>query len=307
MGDDGNVLYSPGCHLYQDKTEHLADVHDRIAEARTVAAHSDVVILCVGLDELLEGEEGDEGNNYASGDKVDLKLPACQRKLMEAMKESGKPIILCLMAGSDIDLSYAAEHYSAVLQLWYPGAEGGAAVARTLFGEVSAFGKLPITFYETLEELPDFTDYSMEGRTYRYIKGKAQYPFGYGLNYGKVTVTDAQIVKEEDNGIQIKVTLENTGTFDTDEVVQLYIKHTKSPDAPLHPQLCGFKRVSVKAKERREVFVSVDAKAFTIVNQQGARQNPGGAYHLYAGISQPDQRSEELLGTKPIHMEIQQS
>ncbi|MFR7718725.1 MAG: glycoside hydrolase family 3 protein [Lachnospiraceae bacterium] len=129
-----------------------------------------MVILCVGLDETLEGEEGDTGNSYASGDKRDLLLPESQRKLMEAIAETGKPVVLCLMAGSDIDLSYAAEHFDAVLQLWYPGSEGGKAAAQVLFGEVSPSGKLPVTFYESLEELPEFTDYRMEGRTYRYMK-----------------------------------------------------------------------------------------------------------------------------------------
>lgn len=152
-----------------------------------------MVILCVGLDETLEGEEGDTGNSYASGDKRDLLLPESQRKLMEAIAETGKPVVLCLMAGSDIDLSYAAEHFDAVLQLWYPGSEGGKAAAQVLFGEVSPSGKLPVTFYESLEELPEFTDYRMEGRTYRYMKGKAQYPFGYGLTYGNVSVTGAEI------------------------------------------------------------------------------------------------------------------
>lgn len=112
---------------------------------------------------------------------------------MEAMAESGKPVVLCLMAGSDIDLSYAEEHFDAVMVLWYPGAEGGKAAARVLFGDVSPSGKLPVTFYNSLEELPDFTDYAMKGRTYRYMENKAQFPFGYGLTYGKVVVTDAVV------------------------------------------------------------------------------------------------------------------
>lgn len=171
--DDTRVLYSIGCELSKDRTEPLALANDRIAEAKTVAMYSDVVILCVGLDEALEGEEGDTGNNYASGDKADLKLPPSQTELMEAVARSGKPVVLCLCAGSDIDLKFAAEHFQAVMQLWYPGTQGGLALARTLFGEISAFGKLPITFYESLEELPEFTDYSMKGRTYRFIGGGA--------------------------------------------------------------------------------------------------------------------------------------
>lgn len=193
LGENVRVLTSIGCELFRDRTENLAFPADRLSEAKIVADNSDVVILCVGLDETLEGEEGDTGNSYASGDKVDLQLPQVQRDLMEAVKETGKPVVLCLMAGSDIDLSYASEHFDAVLQLWYPGAQGGKAVAKVLFGEVSPSGKLPVTFYESLDELPEFTDYHMAGRTYRYMKGKAQYPFGYGLTYGDVRVMGAEI------------------------------------------------------------------------------------------------------------------
>lgn len=198
LGEDVRVLTSTGCELFRDRTENLAFPADRLSEAKIVADNSDVVVLCVGLDETLEGEEGDTGNSYASGDKIDLQLPQVQRDLMEAVKETGKPVVLCLMAGSDIDLSYASEHFDAVLQLWYPGAQGGKAAAKVLFGEVSPSGKLPVTFYESLNELPEFTDYRMAGRTYRYMKGKAQYPFGYGLTYGDVCVTGAVIAGCED-------------------------------------------------------------------------------------------------------------
>ena len=198
LGEDVRVLTSTGCELFRDRTENLAFPADRLSEAKIVADNSDVVVLCVGLDETLEGEEGDTGNSYASGDKIDLQLPQVQRDLMEAIKETGKPVVLCLMAGSDIDLSYASEHFDAVIQLWYPGAQGGKAAAKVLFGEVSPSGKLPVTFYESLDELPEFTDYRMAGRTYRYMKGKAQYPFGYGLTYGDVCVTGAVIAGCED-------------------------------------------------------------------------------------------------------------
>lgn len=198
FGEDVRVLTSTGCELFRDRTENLAFPADRLSEAKIVADNSDVVVLCVGLDETLEGEEGDTGNSYASGDKMDLQLPQVQRDLMEAVKETGKPVVLCLMAGSDIDLSYASEHFDAVLQLWYPGAQGGKAAAKVLFGEVSPSGKLPVTFYKSLDELPEFTDYRMAGRTYRYMKGKAQYPFGYGLTYGDVCVTGAVIAGCED-------------------------------------------------------------------------------------------------------------
>ena len=168
VGDDVRILTSRGCDLFRDRTEHLAFTRDRIAEAKVVAENSDVVILCMGLDETLEGEEGDTGNSYVSGDKEDIELPGVQRELMEAIADTGKPVVFCLLAGSDLNLKYAAEKFDAVMMLWYPGCQGGKAAAKVLFGEISPSGKLPVTFYESLEELPDFTDYSMKGRTYRY-------------------------------------------------------------------------------------------------------------------------------------------
>lgn len=195
VGDKVRVLTSVGCDLFRDRTEGLAQVQDRIAEAVTAAENSDLVVLCVGLDETLEGEEGDTGNSYASGDKSDLLLPEVQRQLMEAVAETGKPVVLCLMAGSDIDLSYAAEHFDAVMVLWYPGAMGGRAFAKVLFGEAEPGGKLPVTFYNSIEELPEFTDYSMKGRTYRFMEKEAQYPFGYGLTYGDIRVTGAEFIR----------------------------------------------------------------------------------------------------------------
>lgn len=298
VGDDVRVYYSIGAELFQDKTEQLAHPQDRLSEAKIVAQHSDVVVLCVGLDETLEGEEGDSNNSYASGDKISLKLPDSQLKLMEAVAQTGKPVILCLCAGSDIDLGYASEHFNAVVQLWYPGAQGGRAAAKMLFGEVSAFGKLSVTFYETLEELPEFTDYSMKGRTYRYMEGKAQYPFGYGLNYGKVVIKEALL---EDN--QVVVTVENEGEVDTGEVVQVYMKCESSGLAPLHPQLCAFRRVFVKAKERVRVEVAISPQAFTVVDEAGNRFTPGGLYKLYVGFGQPDARTEELTGMKSVVLE----
>ena len=182
------VYYSEGCHLFRDRVEGLAWRQDRISEALSVAKNSDVVILCLGLDETLEGEEGDTGNSYASGDKADLLLPQVQRELAEAVMQAGKPVILLNMTGSAMDLRYFEEHADAVMQVWYPGARGGKTIAEVLFGEISPSGKLPVTFYNSIEELPEFEDYGMKGRTYRYFEGTPLYPFGYGLTYGDVKV-----------------------------------------------------------------------------------------------------------------------
>ncbi len=299
VGDDVRIFYSVGAELAKDRTEGLGYRYDRLSEARIVAAHSDVVVLCLGLDETLEGEEGDTGNSYASGDKVSLQLPDSQLALMEAVAGCGKPVVLCLCAGSDIDLRYADSHFNAIVQLWYPGAQGGNAAARMLFGEESVFGKLPVTFYETLEELPEFTDYSMKGRTYRYMEGKAQYPFGYGLNYGNVVMKEAFL-----DGNQVMAVVENEGETDTEEVIQIYIRAVSCEAAPPNPQLCAFKRIFVKAGETVGTALTIRPEAFTLVGEDGQRFTAEGAYRIYAGFGQPDERTEELTGKKPVVIEL---
>ncbi len=300
LGDEARVLTSIGCELFKDRTETLAMEQDRLMEARIVAEHSDVVILCLGLDETLEGEEGDTGNSYASGDKESLLLPESQRKLMEVVAATGKPVVLCMMAGSDIDLSYAAEHFSAIVQMWYPGGQGGHAAARVLFGEVSPSGKLPVTFYENLEELPEFTDYTMQGRTYRYMKNKAQYPFGYGLTYGKGKVVSA--IAEKD---KIRVSVKNEGNCAIEEVLQVYVKKADSVFDTPNPSLCAFTRVSIAAQEEKEVCVQIPERALTIVDDEGKRFMDGTHFTFYVGFSQPDAKSVELMGEKPIEVEVE--
>lgn len=305
------VLYSEGCALFEDKTENLALQGDRLAEAKIVAKHSDVVILCLGLDETLEGEEGDTGNSYASGDKTDLLLPKCQRDLMEAVASVGKPVVCCMMTGSAIDLSYPSEHFNAVMQLWYPGARGGKGIADILFGEVSPSGKLPVTFYNGLEQLPDFTDYAMKGRTYRYMEDKAQYPFGFGLTYGQVEVKAAEVsgVSDEKDSfglpdVKVKVTVVNNGAYDTDDVVEIYVKNTDSAHAVKNPALCAFKRIHVKAGQSMETELTVSGRAFTVVDDSGVRKADGSHYKLYAGTTQLDARSIELTGIKPVELDV---
>lgn len=232
------VYYSEGCHLYQDRVENLALARDRFSEAVTIARQSDAVILCLGLDASLEGEEGDTGNAYAPGDKPDLELPAIQRALMEAVTEAGKPVILVSMTGSAVNLSWAQEHISAVIQAWYPGGEGGRAVAELIFGDYSPSGRLPVTFYASADDLPAFTDYSMKNRTYRYFTGTPLYPFGFGLSYTSFAYRDACV---RDGALQC--TVENTGGFDSGEVVQVYAEN----------RLAAFRRIFLKQGERLTV------------------------------------------------------
>lgn len=300
LGDQVRVLYSEGCDIKESRVEHLAMENDRISEAMIVAEHSDVVILVVGLNENLEGEEGDEGNNYASGDKDGLELPMPQRELMRAVAETGKPVVLCMMAGSDMDLSFANENFDAILQLWYPGARGGEAAAKILFGDVSPSGKLCVTFYDGLEGLPDFEDYSMKGRTYRYLEREAQYPFGYGLTYGKVRVREAHM--DQQDPFLMHITYQNEGERDTQEVLQVYVENRESAFAPMHPRLCGFARVTVRACETGSASVRLDPHTYTVITDQGLRVQEGRKFVFYAGCSQPDEVSCRLLGTRPVEV-----
>ena len=291
------VLYSQGSDLYRDCVEPLAMVDDRIAEAVAVAKRSDTVILVLGLDETLEGEEGDTGNSYYSGDKENLLLPESQQVLLHKVLEVGKPTVVVLMVGSAIDLTEAEEKADGILLSWYPGALGGKAVADLLFGKESPSGKLPVTFYrnEALEEMPDFTDYSMQGRTYRYYQGAPLYPFGYGLTYGNCSIRDLRI---EDKIAYVKV--KNEGDVETDEVVELYIHDEDSPDAPPNPVLCGFKRIRLKADEAAEIPLPIDPNAFTVVDDQGSHIPGSGKWKLFAGFGAPDRRTEELTGRKSV-------
>ena len=324
VGDDTRVYYSPGCHLFKDRTEHLAVPDDRISEAVAIANLSDIVILCVGLDETLEGEEGDTGNSYASGDKNDLLLPESQRTLCEAIAKTGKKVIYVNMTGSAMDLSFASDHFDAILQAWYPGARGGEVLSEILFGDVSPSGKLPLTFYDSSYKLPEFTDYSMKGRTYRYMDGEAQYPFGFGLTYSDVAVRSATVIRQDVTDIsdaekahralvasdsrvysaEIELVVENSGKVDTDEVVQIYIGAEGCKDAPPNPILAGFKRVHVAAGTQVTTTITLEDPSFSVVTDAGERIHAQNSFRLYAGISQPDSRSFELTGHAPMIVKL---
>lgn len=307
VGHNGRVLYAEGSHLFKDRVEGLAWKNDRIAEAVVAARHSDVVILCVGLNETLEGEEGDTGNSYASGDKEDLNLPQCQIDLMEAVLAVGKPVVVCLMAGSAIDLSLADEKAAAVLQLWYPGARGGKAVADILFGDCSPSGKLPVTFYRSLAGMLDFEDYSMKGRTYRYMTQEPLYPFGYGLTYGDTAVERARIVTKDtvSRDVTLQVEVVNRGSVETKDVVQVYVKDPESEFAVPNHSLCAFAKVSLKSGERQSIELKISGDAFSAVNEDGERVRDSSKYILFAGTGQPDKRTKGLTGNMCVEIDVE--
>ena len=301
VGEEIRVLYSEGCHLYQDRTSGLAEANDRASEVRGVCEASDVIIAVMGLDASLEGEEGDTGNEYGSGDKPNLNLPGLQHDILKLAKESGKPVILVLLTGSAMAVTWEEEYLDAIVQGWYPGAQGGAAIARLLFGEVNPEGKLPITFYRTTEELPDFEDYSMKGRTYRYMEQKALYPFGYGLSYTDYDYQNVELISDDirgENGVVIQAEIQNTGKMDGTETVQVYVGLEKE-GAP-NPQLKRIVKVPLKSGETKRIEVSLPKEAFMLYDEEGKHVLYSGSYNIYIGGSQPDERSLELTN-KPVH------
>ncbi len=296
LGDEVRVVTSEGCHLFRDRCQGLSQGDDRMSEVKGVCELSDVVIACLGLDATLEGEEGDSGNEFGSGDKPNLELPGLQQKVLETICQSGKPVILILLSGSALAVNWADEHVPAILQGWYPGAQGGLAIADILFGERNPEGKLPVTFYRSTDDLPDFTDYSMKERTYRYMTKEALYPFGYGLSYTdfcceQVKADTAVLGKE---GVTVSAVVKNTGDRKGGETVQAYIKICRegSPNA----QLKGIKKLHLAPGEEAKVEIHLPKEAFGLYNEDGKLAFYPGEAEIYLGCQAPDTRSAALTG-----------
>ena len=307
LGDDVQIRYSEGCHLYADKLNGLAQEGELISEVKGVCAESDVVICCLGLDSGLEGEEGDQGNQFASGDKPNLNLPGHQEEILRVCLDSGKPVIVVVLSGSALAINTAENEAAAVLQAWYPGAMGGLAVARALFGEVNPQGKLPVTFYHSDADLPSFTDYAMKGRTYRYIETEPLYPFGYGLSYTRFTFNDAAVSAGTagPDGVDVSVTVRNEGSRAGTETVEVYVK-AERPGTP-NAQLKGLAKVSLQPGEEQRVTVHLPLAALALCDEAGVSQVLPGDYTLWVGGSQPDTRSITLTGQAPARLALHQT
>lgn len=297
LGEEVRVLTSEGCHLFRQDSLKKAEIQE-------VCEQSDAIIACMGLDCGLEGEAGDKHNEFASGDKPNLLLPGEQQEALEVMYASGKPVVLVLMSGSALAIDWAAERLPAILQCWYPGAQGGRAIAELLFGEGNPEGKLPVTFYRGDYELPDFADYSMKGRTYRYIKEEALYPFAYGLSYTEFQCSEEQILEEEAGafGVTVTAVISNTGEREGSETLQVYVGR-EGEEMP-NPQLKGLQKVHLLPGERREVSIHLPAEAFGCCDEEGNLRIGQGCAQIYVGTHGPDQRSCVLTGTKPELIEV---
>ncbi len=264
----GKLYYGVGCHTVEDEDPSTYIEHP-LREAVIAAQKADVVIMCMGIDPSIEGEQGDAYSQFGdSGDKRSLELPHAQKVLYEAVKATGKPIVFVNISGSAIALGDQDENCDAVIQLFYPGAEGGNALFDVLFGEVNPSGRLPLTFYRSDADLPDFSDYSMENRTYRYFTGKPLYPFGYGLSYTTFSYGTPRVCKA-DGDYTVSVTVKNTGDRDGDTVVQLYYTVEDAPCRVPLRSLVAFRRVSLAAGEETETVFTLREDELCYVDEDG--------------------------------------
>lgn len=269
-------------------------------QAIDVAKTSDVVILCMGLSPLLEGEEMKvKVEGFAGGDRVDIKLPDTQTELIKEIYKLGKPTILVLLNGSALAFNWENQNIPAILEAWYPGQAGGTAIADILFGDYNPAGRLPVTFYKSIEQIPEFDNYDMRGKTYRYFNGTPLYEFGYGLSY---TTFEYQMVSATNKvkagqNINVKVKVKNTGKLAGDEVVQLYVSLPESKLTVPVRSLQGFKRIHLKAGETKEVSFTLKPDQFSATDDQGISKVLPGKVMISVGGKQPD---AESLKTKKV-------
>jgi beta-glucosidase len=289
-------------HPYAIKIEYFQDM--RSSEARLIwslpdgeagtavqaARAADLVIMVLGLSPRIEGEEMKvDADGFAGGDRTKIDLPAPQEQLLERVCETGRPVVLVLMNGSALSVNWASANVPAILEAWYPGGQGGKAVAEALAGDFSPAGRLPVTFYKSVEQLPDFENYSMAKRTYRYFDGEPLYPFGFGLSYTTFAYDKAHVDRAKISGkepVAISVEVKNTGTMASDEVVQLYLTHPGVAGAPLRA-LKGFQRVSIAAGKTKTVTFVLRERELSVVDEAGKHRLIPGKVTAWIGGGQP--------------------
>jgi beta-glucosidase len=268
-----------------------------------IAQSADFAIVCAGFSSFLEGEEGESLLSPMNGDRESISLPESQVNYIKELAIHGVKIVLVLTGGSPIALGELEDMVDAILFVWYPGMEGGRAVADVLFGDVSPAGKLPVTFPRSLDQLPAFDDYSMKGRTYRYMTEEPLYPFGFGLSYTCFEYSDLQLDKTEiapGDSLNVSVTLHNRGGLDSAEVVQFYLSDLQaSTIVPLH-HLVGFERVVLKAGESRSVKFTLTPEMMSLYNDDGKLTLEPGEFCLEVGGCSPGKRGQDLGAPKPV-------
>lgn len=285
-GSEMLVDYAKGCDLLGDSTEDFE-------AAVNLARESDVAVLVLGLSQVIEGEEGQRegvaGDQRSQGDRSSLALPGMQEALLQAVHETGTPVVVVLLNGSAVAVNWAHKYAHAVLEAWYPGQAGGVAVAEVLFGDYNPAGRLPVTFYKSADDLPEFSDYDMAGRTYRYFEGDVLYPFGYGLSYTHFTYADLQLPEQLEAGepVEVRVTVTNDGDRAGDEVVQLYLTDVEASAPVSVRQLVGFERIHLAPGESEMVVFEVKPEQMSLITDDGRRIVEPGVFEIVAGGGQP--------------------
>jgi beta-glucosidase len=296
------VTYAPGCPLALRRNESNDQVKKTIAAAVTVASGADVVIYVGGISPDFEGEEFGGNSPYdgfSGGDRSRIELPPVQESMLNALQGTGKPVVFVNCSGSAIAMPWEAEQLPAILQAWYPGEQGGRAVAEALFGDVNPSGRLPVTFYRSTEDLPDFDDYSMSNRTYRYFNGQALFAFGHGLSYTAFDYQNPRLdpaLAKTGQTVRLTFTLTNTGKFDGDEVAQVYFRHKHSAVVQPKMALCGFERVHLAKGKVKSVTVEIPVQRLRYWDVNTKKyQVEGGDYEFLVGGASDDIRLEVPL------------
>jgi beta-glucosidase len=280
-------------HLIWGKTPRTVD-----PAAIEAAKKADVVVTVVGITSELEGEEMPVNEpGFIGGDRTSIDLPKPEQDLLEALASAGKPMVVVLTNGSALAVNWAKDHANAMIEAWYPGEEGGTAIAQTLSGKNNPAGRLPVTFYTGVEQLPHFEDYSMKGRTYRYFEGTPLFPFGYGLSYTTFSYSDVKVPNQVAAGSPLvaEATITNTGKMAGDEVAQLYLTFPKVAGAPLKA-LRGFQRIHLEPGAKQTVKFELNPRDMSMVTEAGDPVVAEGAYTLSIGGGQPGTAAPVVTG-----------
>lgn len=294
---EGGKRYKIKFECVQNNTDHSimrllweSPKADLEKEAIDIAQEADAVILCMGISPLLEGEEMKvKVDGFSGGDRVHTKLPKTQTELIKKIQALNKPTVLVLLNGSALSINWENENIPAIIEAWYPGQAGGTAIADVIFGDYNPAGRLPVTFYKDINDIPPFSDYNMKGKTYRYFKGEPLYEFGYGLSYTTFKYSNLEMPETLEAGedLVVKVDVENTGSLDGEEVVQLYVQNPNADAFNPHKTLAGFERLSFTSGEKKTLTFKVNKDQLSVVDAKGQKVVQPGEYQISVGGAQP--------------------
>ena len=301
--DNSEIMYSEGCHIINKEVRE--DETSLISEAVSYANRSDVTIIVTGINSQIEGEEADPRYpEFGGGDREDIELPGNQNKLIKAIKATNKPFIVINLSGSSVALNDANEYADAIIQAWYPGALGGIAIANILSGDVSPTGKLPLTFYKSINQLPSYSQYELTTQTYRYMKEEPLYPFGFGLTYSKFKFSNINITQLNDYKFTVSVDVTNTGKFDTSNIIQMYIKTPKTTMKSPNYQLKGFTSQLFSVNKLESIQFEIDERKMSFIDDNGERVILKGEYEVFINDGQPDNLTNKLYNRNSLSIKF---